>query len=139
MKRYILAFVLILSLVSPASAQVRWKRADLFLNTGGLNNAFSPIAIEVNEAADLQNVVISTGGSVLTRDGFSSVNSPRAITATGLKFYEPTSGDRFLVGVFENDTILKMDYTSGGGLDGTYDDITGSLTFSRRSDSPNKY
>lgn len=115
---------------TPAYSEVRWKRQDLFQNSGGLNNAFSPIAIEVNEAADLQNVVISTGGSVLTRDGFDNVNTSSTAIATGLKFFKPVSGSRFLVGVFADDKIKKMDYDVGGGPDGVYDDITGSLTFS---------
>jgi len=127
MKKLILLFLLIPSLVH---AEVLWKRQDLFSNVGGLNNAFSSISIADNEASDLQNVVLTTGGSIKTRDGFDNVNSSSVSTASGLKFYKPTSGSKFIVGVFEDDTIKKMDYATGGGPDGTYDDITGALSFS---------
>lgn len=84
----------------------------------------------MNEAADLQNVTLTTGGAIKTRGGFDNVNSSATVTGTGLAFYKTVAGSKFIVGVFEDDSIKKMDYGSGSGPDGTWDDITGSLSFS---------
>jgi len=112
-------------------AAIEWRRFDSFNNTGGLNDSFSPIAIEDNEASGLQNVVFTTSGSFKTRDGFDFLNATTlgAISCTGISYYEPTSGTKYLIAVFDDDTIRKMDYAIGGGPDGTWDNITGSLTF----------
>jgi len=124
-----LAFFLI---AQPAFAEIRWLKQDFFNNVGGLNDSFSPIAIEDNEAADLQNVVFTTSGNWKTREGFAKLNSSTlgaSVVTTGLKYYAQADGDKFLVGVFDDDKIRKMDY-SGSGPDGTWDDITGALIFS---------
>ena len=133
MKKILLTIALVVGFILPSHAshaEIKWRRGDFFQNQGGLNNAFSPISIAVNEAADLQNVVLTTGGAIKTRGGFDNVNSSATVTGTGLTFYRTIAGSKFIVGVFEDDTIKKMDYQAGGGPDGTWDDITGSLTFS---------
>ncbi|MDI6732321.1 MAG: hypothetical protein QME16_00110 [Planctomycetota bacterium] len=115
-----------------AFAEVKWVKASFFNNNGGMNDAFSPIAIEDNEASDLQNVVFTTSGNWKTRGGSAKLNSTTlgaSVICTGIKYYKPTSGTKYLIGVFDDDKIRKMDYQVGGGPDGTWDDITGSLSF----------
>lgn len=134
----ILLLLIVFNIVSvpsdrEVSSAVRLRRFDFFSNAGGLNDAFSPIEVKDNEATDLQNVVFTTSGNWKTRDGFTKINSSNlgtTVVCTGLKFYQTSGGNKFLVGIFDDDTIRKMDYASGGAADGTWDDITGSLSFS---------
>ena len=126
----ILGFILLV--VNLSFAEIKWTTFNSFNNSGGLNDAFSAIAIEDNEAQDLQNIVLTTYGSFATRDGYEKLNSTTlgaSVACTGLKYYAPTSGSKYLVGIFDNDKIYKMDYQVGGGPDGTWDDITGSVSF----------
>lgn len=112
-----------------ASAGVNWQRGDYFNNVGGLNDTFSPIDIEANEAADLQNVVLTNGGAIQTREGFDNLNTTVLTgVVTGLKYFKPTSGNQYLVGITDADTFVKMDYAVGGAPDGTFDDITGGAS-----------
>ena len=131
MKKLILFLSFLFVLSHNSYAQIQWNRYDFFQNSGGLNNGFSEIAIDDKEATDLQNVVFTTSGSFKTRDGFDNIASSvgAAVITTGIKYYAPTSGSRYLVAVFSDDKIRKMDYAVGGGLDGTWDDITGVLSF----------
>jgi len=128
----ILTLLLILAITNPAFAAVKWTPFDFFANTGGLNDGFAPMAIADNEASDLQNIVLSTYGTFKTRDGYAKLNSltlGASVICTGLKYYAPTSGTKYIVGIFDNDKIYKMDYQIGGGPDGTWDDITGLVSF----------
>jgi len=106
---------------------------DFFNLTGGLNNSADPTSIKPTEASDLQNVVFDTSGGIEKRAGFARVNSSAAcgsVAFTGLFMYRQADGDRFLVGLCANDTVVKMDYAGGAsGPDGTWDAITGSLSF----------
>jgi len=116
----------------PAEANIQWTRFDFFNNSGGLNDGFSPIDIQDNEASALQNVVFTTGGNFKTRDGFSRLNSVSVGASTdcnGVHYFRQADATEFLVAVFSDNTVRKMDY-SGGDPDGTWDDITGALTFS---------
>lgn len=138
MKKWLIAVSLLFFGITSANAQIQWQKSEYFQNSGGLNDAFSPIAIADNEAAALQNVVFTTSGSFKTRDGFAKINSVTlgsSVVCTGLKYFRPTSGTRFLVGVFDNDKIYKMDYGSNAGPDGTWDNITGALTFAIGQDN----
>ena len=131
MIKKILCLALGVSLVvTHAFAQVAWIKYDFFNNAGGLNDAFSAIIIEDNESSDLQNVVFTTGGNFITRPGYEKLNSTTVgagVSCAGLKYYEPISGSQFLVGLFDDNKIYKMDYSVGGSADGTWDDITGAL------------
>lgn len=125
----ILSFILSLLLVTqPSFAAVEWVQNSYFQNSGGLNNAFSPIAIEDNEASDLQNVVFTVSGSFKKRSGFASVNAFNPGATCGIKYVKFSGGTQYLVGIFTNDKIYKMDY-GASGPDGTWDDITGALSF----------
>ena len=134
----ILLTLIFLLFSSNAQAQVNWSRYDHFANVGGLNNSSSPVTLKANEASDLQNVVFTTSGRIKTRDGFAKVNSSTVGATTvcnGGKFFKQNDGSRFLVAIFDDDTIMKMDYDVGGGPDGTWDDITGALSFTVDQDN----
>jgi len=134
MKKLLLIFSILLALTPSAYSAIKWSRADTFDYSGGLNDSFSPIKVADNEATSLQNVVFTNSGSFKTRDGFTKTMTGATLGATtdtnGLVFYQPISGSKFLVGVFSDNTIRKMDYAVGGGPDGGWDNITGSLSFS---------
>jgi hypothetical protein len=137
MKKYIL-LLLILLLPVTAWGVIDWQRYDYFDYSGGLNDTFSSIRVADNEATSLQNVVFTNSGSFKTRGGSAKTMTGSTLGATtdtnGIFFYQPTSGAKFLVGVFSDNKIRKMDYATGGGPDGGFDnekdDITGSLSFS---------
>jgi len=133
----------ILSIILFLTAQacfgvVEWTRFSYFSNSGGLNDAFSPITVGDNEASDLANVVFTTSGNWKTRPGYAKLNTTTlgaSVVCTGLKYYKLVAGTKFLVGIFDNDKIYKMDYSVGGGPDGTWDDITGVLSFAIGQDN----
>jgi len=138
MKKIISLFLSFLLISSNAFAEIAWLRQDFFSNVGGLNDSFSPIAIADNEATDLQNVVFTTSGNWKTRPGYSKLNATTlgaSVVTTGLKYYAQADGDKFLVGVFSDDKIRKMDYNGTSGPDGTWDDITGALSFAIGQDN----
>lgn len=132
MKKILFSLFTLLIIPSLVFAEITWERYEYFSNSGGLNDAFSSIVLDDKEATDLQNVVFTTSGSFKTRDGFDELNASTlgaSVITTGLKYYRPTSGARTIVGVFSDDKIRKMDYAAGGAPDGTWDDITGVLSF----------
>lgn len=92
---------------------------------GGLNSTSSALNLESNESPDLKNVDFDKFGSVIKRNGYATLNSSAfnsGATWNGLHWYEQAGGTQFLVGTC-GDELAKMD-----DLDGTWDDITGSLT-----------
>jgi hypothetical protein len=139
MRKWLVALILLLSLSTKAYAG-DWQAIEFFDLTGGLNDGFDSISIANNEAQDLQNVVFTTGGAIKKRQGFTNINqSAISSTAdfTGITFYKQADQDRFLVALTSDgatDAIYKMDYT-GSGPDGTWDDITGSLSLSFSTDN----
>ena len=136
-KRLILLFFFLL-ITSPSFGKIPWDRYDFFSNAGGLNDTASPIVIGDNEASDLQNVVFTASGSFETRDGTDNINTSTigaSTSCTGLTFYKTVAGTRYLVEVHSDDKIRKMDYAVGGAPDGTWDDITGALSFAVGQDN----
>lgn len=133
--RNILLLCLGLLVGLPTVAQAEWRPFLFLKNTGGLNDSFDPTAIADDEASAIQNFVFTTGGAISKRQGFTEINST-AISATadftGGLMYKQSDGDRFLVALVSDggtDTIQKMDYSGGtGGPDGTWDNISGSLS-----------
>ncbi len=140
--RRLLNFVLAIGLAfSPltASAQdLNWRLFEFVKLTGGLNDTFNSLDIADNEASDLQNIIFprSQNGAFGQRPGFTRINST-AVSGTpafnGMTFFKLTDGTRYLVSVLDDDTVRKMDYGVGAGPDGTWDDITGSISFSADS------
>jgi len=96
--------------------------------TGGLNSTAGSLGLENSESSDLRNVDFNKFGSILKRNGYTHLNSTAissAPTNDGLHWYEAVlSGTltRKLITVADG-KLFKMD-----DLDGTWDDITGSLT-----------
>jgi len=141
MRRGLLSLAFLLILGVPASAQENWQAYDFFNLTGGLNDTFDPTAIAPNEASALQNVVFSTSGGIAKRAGYGRLTASSlgsSVVFTGLGFYSQADGDRFLVALTSNgatDQVYKMDYGSGtSGPDGTWDDVSASLSLSFADD-----
>ena len=101
---------------------------------GGLNSTSGPLGLQDNEASDLQNIDFNKFGSILKRNGYSTLNTTALTGATafdGLHWFEFTSSGatvRKSITV-NNGTLYKMD-----DLDGTWDDITGTLTITSTND-----
>src|SRR3990167_6336860 len=95
---------------------------------GGLNSTSGPLSVQNNESSDLQNIDFNKFGSILKRNGYTALNTS-AITnspnSDGLWWFEYVSSGAYaskLINVADS-KLWKMD-----DLDGTWDDITGSLT-----------
>ena len=103
------------------------RRFDFFDNAGGLNDKGSPVSIDDDEAADLQNVVFETDGAIRKRDGESKFNT-RTLTnnpaGTGLFYFRQTDGDDWLVKTTTNAKVFTA--TNVAGL---YQEITGAATW----------
>lgn len=139
MTRLGVGLTLFLAIMLPAWAQADfpWKAFEFQQFGAGLNDALDPVSISTSEASDLQNITFTTGGSIKKRDGFTRINStanPSATAVTiGGTMYRQSDGDRFLIRLVNDggtDVIQKMDYGAGTtGPDGTWDDITGAVSF----------
>jgi hypothetical protein len=102
---------------------------------GGLNSKDNPLFLQDNEASDLQNVDFDVSGAFKKRNGYATLNSSAfnsGTSCTSLHFYETASSD-FLIGTFGN-KVAKMD-----DFDGTWDDITDSLTITADKDNQFKW
>ena len=136
-KKLLLLLILpLLFLSSDGFAEIKWRRFDFFDLSKGLNNGFATTQIQDNEFSDLQNVVFTEGGNVKTRGGYIKINNTTIGNTTagiGVFFYKQADGTKFLVSVWDDDTIHKMDYSTGP--DGEWDDITGALSFSATADT----
>ncbi len=134
MIKKLLIAVSILLITATSFCATEWAQFSYFKNSKGLNNAFSPIAIDDGEASDLQNIVFTVSGSFKKRSGFSLTNDDRSGITTGIKYVKFSSGTRYLVGIFDNDKIYKMDYGSSGP-DGVWDNITEACSFAVGQDN----
>ena len=96
--------------------------------SGGLNSTGGPLSLQNNESSSLQNIDFNKFGSVLKRNGYTALNTS-AITnspnSDGLHWFELVSSGAYLSNLINvaDGKLFKMD-----DLDGTWDDITGSLT-----------
>ena len=136
----LLTLLLILGLaITPASAELNYRLYEFTKLTGGLNDSFNAVTLDASEASTLQNIIFprQINGAFGKRPGFTRLNST-ALTGTpdctGVFFFKLTDGTRYLVSVWSDDTIRKMDYLAGTGPDGTWDTITGSLSFAIGTD-----
>ena len=127
-----------LLLARPVSAEP-WQLYEYDKLTGGLNDSFDAISIDPSEASDLQNIIFprTISGAIASRPGYTRLNAT-ALSGTpgftGNFFFKLVSGTRYLVAITTDDKVWKMDYT-GNGPDGTWDDITGSLSFNVGQDN----
>lgn len=100
---------------------------------GGLNTAGGNLSLQDNESPDLQNVDFNFLGSVLKRNGYRALNTSAlsgSPTSDGLHWYESNQSGTltyYLISV----TGGKIYYMSG--FDGTWHDITGSVTITAGS------
>lgn len=140
MRRFLARLLALSLLLVPATsrAQLSYSVHELNELTGGLNDSFNAVTIGPNEASTLQNIIFprQINGAFGKRPGYIRLNST-AISGTpdctGTTFYKLTSGTKFLVSMWSDDKIRKMDYASGP--DGTWDDITGALSFNVGTDN----
>lgn len=91
---------------------------------GGLNSTASPLTVAQNEASDLLNIDFDKFGSVVKRSGYLNINTSALNSGaqiTGLHWYEPSVGTDYLV-------VVAGDKIYAGSLNGSFTDITGSLT-----------
>ena len=95
---------------------------------GGLNSTSGPLSVANNESSDLRNIDFNKFGSILKRNGYTALNTTAIATSPnsdGLWWYEFVSSgaySSFIINVADG-KLWKQD-----SLDGTWDDITGSLT-----------
>jgi len=111
----------------------RSKAFRIFDYTGGLNTKASVTSLEINQAIDLHNVRFLPNGGFEGRQGNTEFNSSAMVgsstAVTGLAYYRQGDGDEWLVAV-AGTALFKSD-----SLDGTMDDITGSLVISSNQDN----
>lgn len=132
MSRFLASLIAFALLVTPVRAELNYRLYELNKLTGGLNDSFNAITLDTSEASTLQNIIFprQINGAFGKRPGYSRINSTALSgtpDCTGVFFFKLTDGTRYLVSFWSDDTIRKMDY-GGSGADGTWDDITGSLT-----------
>jgi hypothetical protein len=96
--------------------------------TGGLNNTSGPLNVKDEESSDLLNIDFNKFGSILKRGGYTALNTS-AISgdpaSDGLYWFQYVSA-----GVFTRQpvNIAGGKMYSMNNLDGTWNDITGSVT-----------
>lgn len=99
---------------------------------GGLHSNAAITELELNEAFDLNNVVVGTNGDYFrSKNGNTAFNSSAmnsGVAVQSLSYYKLNNGNDFLVSVCGN-KIFKSD-----SLDGTMDDITGAVTITSGQD-----
>jgi len=101
--------------------------SDQILN-GGLNSTAGALGLQNNEASDIQNIDFNKFGSILKRNGYTALNTATVNSAAdinGLFWFEYVNTGtltRKAVTV-AGDKCFRMD-----GLDGTWDDITSSIS-----------
>lgn len=102
--------------------------SDKALN-GGLNSTAGPLGLANNESSDLLNIDFNKFGSIVKRNGYTQLNSTPTtgsnLQSDGLWWYEYNNAGtttRHLINI-AGGTFHKMD-----DLDGTWDDITGTVT-----------
>lgn len=99
---------------------------------GGLNSNFNRLSLQDNELTDVQNVDYDVFGTAKKRNGYTALNTSAfnsGASWTSLHYLKTSSGTDFLMGTCGN-KLAKMD-----SLDGTWDDITGSLTITAGDDN----
>jgi hypothetical protein len=95
---------------------------------GGLNSTAGSLSLKDNEASDLQNIDFDKFGSILKRGGYTP------ITADHTAEEDPCDGLYWFEYISAGTPTRHAIYVGGGklykmdALDGTWDDITGSVT-----------
>jgi len=100
---------------------------DISFN-GGLNSAGGNLSLKDNESSDLLNVDFNFLGSVLKRSGYTTLNGTAIATSPlsdGLHWYESNQSGTltYILIAVNGGNVYYMT-----GFDGTWNDITGSIT-----------
>lgn len=99
--------------------------------SGGLNIDDSPTSLQIDEAIDLDNIVLLPRSGFEKRNGNSSYNSSAMSSGAavhGLGYYRQADGDEFLMSICGT-KIFKSEF------DGTMDDISAALTITSGQDN----
>ncbi len=99
--------------------------------SGGLNTKSPSMVLGNNEASDLQNINLLPTGGFERRNGNSAFNATAMDSGSsvhGLGYYKLSSSSYYMMAI-AGTKIFKSD-----NLDGTMDDITGSLTITTGKD-----
>ena len=125
MIRKLAALSLIFLLLTGASEQ---QVAQFVVNNGGLNTRAGALAVKDNQASDLQNVNLSTTGSIVKRNGNTKFGDSlsNVDNVTLIADYQLVGGTQKVVTASGN-KIFKTDSTT----DGTWDDITSGETITQ--------
>lgn len=111
----------------------RTKSTKLFDFSGGLNTDSPVTSLELNQALDLQNINLIPSGGFQKRNGNTAFNSSAMVSSStaisGIGYYRQSNGSAFLMSI-AGTKIFKSD-----NLDGTMDDITGSVTITTGQDN----
>jgi hypothetical protein len=97
-------------------------------NGGGLNSSASPISLEDNESSDCLNVEYDKFGSIRKRGGYVCLNTTAynsGATWNGLKWFEKSDGNDYLIGVCGNKLVSATSLTPAAT---PFTDRTGALT-----------
>lgn len=96
---------------------------------GGLNSTSGPLSLSNSESSDLQNLDFNKFGSIVKRNGYTALNTSAisgAARSDGLYWFEYVSSGVY-TSRFLNVTNGKL--YSMTSLNGTWNDITGSATY----------
>jgi len=99
--------------------------------TGGLNTKTSSTSLRLNEARDLQNINILPNGGFEKRNGNSAFNGTAMDSGAavhGLGYFRTSAAVEYMMAI-SGTKIFKSD-----SLDGTMDDITGSVSITTGAD-----
>lgn len=111
----------------------RSKSYRFFDFSGGLNTASPVTSLELNQALDLQNITLLATGGFQKRNGNTAFNSSAMVSSStavsGLGYYRKSDNSDFLMAI-AGTKIFKSD-----NLDGTMDDVTGSVTITTGQDN----
>lgn len=100
---------------------------DFYENTGGINTVSSAVRLKTNESRDMQDIDLLPIGGFSKRNGYALLNSSPvgSLACTGLYMARfSTSGGTNLALLVAGSKVYSMPST----LNGTWTDITGSLT-----------
>ena len=97
---------------------------------GGLNTTSGPLSVDDSQSPDLINIDFNKFGSILKRNGYLNLNSTATSGGTasdGMWWYEYITTGAYVSNLIDitNGKVLQM---VGSTLNGTYNDITGSVT-----------
>ncbi len=99
--------------------------------TGGMNSDSSPTSLELNEAIDLNNVIL------LPKSGFKKTNGNSTYNSSAMDSGAAVHGSGFYRNVSAVEVMMQICGTKifKSEFDGTMDDITGAVTISSGQDN----